>query len=190
MKKNKIIFCIIVKLLFLKIFIFSQQLPVPKNYQLFTKYNSIQHSKFFKKEIKSSGYLIMDGKDTFLFKQELPVRVVIKKIGDRIIYKKGDNSSIDIDIPDDKKSIFMIFQNSNNIYKYYNVVSSKIDNKNKFKFTITPIKNVINGIDKITMIAVEDKIQQMTLFYKTGYLEYFFNSTITGTKPDKKYFNE
>ena len=61
------------KLIFLILFlhcfvlIFSQTLPQPENNQLYTEFISYRTAEYLKNPIISTGYIVMDGRDKFLF---------------------------------------------------------------------------------------------------------------------------
>ena len=174
---------IILILLFFQLIIllFPQTIPQPKNNQLYTEFVSYRTALYLKKPIVSRGYIAMDGVEKFIFKQSCPVLVEIRKSNNLITYKRGDSEPIQVDFVSD--NIFFIFGESEKIKEKYNV----IQNDNKNKYYLTPKEK--ESIKQIIITAIDDIISKIEiLFNDKTELVYEFKNTITGIKPDEKYF--
>jgi len=167
--------------------IYSQNIPQPKNNQLYTEFTSTRTAKYLKKPLTANGFIVMDGLNNFLFKQTDPVLIEIKKIKGKITYKKGDNDPIEIDSK--AQEFLIIFDNPENINKNFDI-KKEIINKKDF-YTVTPKNGSNENIIKILITAVEDKIEIIEIYFTNGSKHtYKFRNTVTGKKPDEKYFKK
>ena len=126
----------------------------------------------------------MDGTNKFVFKQINPVKIEIKKVDKRITYKKGNAEPLTIDgLSDD---IFFLFNyDSDNLGAKYNITRKYINNKEVYNIIPKEKKN----IKHIILIAFDDKIEKIKIIFNDkSNLIYEFKNTITGIKPDEKYF--
>ena len=125
----------------------------------------------------------MEGLDRFLFIQTKPVYIEVRKISDKITFKKGDMQPIQVDAMSD--GIIFIFTDSAKLKEKYTIIKKDINNKQEY--LIIPKEK--ENISQILIIAIHDKIEKMKIFFNDkSNLVYEFKNTVTGIKPDEKYF--
>ena len=177
------------KLIFLILFlhcfvlIFSQTLPQPENNQLYTEFISYRTAEYLKNPIISTGYIVMDGRDKFLFKQDEPISIEIKKNNNIITFKKNGMQAIQVDSLSD--DFTFLFDDPEKLKQKYFITKKNINNKEEY--SVIPKQK--ENINQIIIITSGDKIEKIDINFndKTN-LVYNFKNTITGTKPDEKYF--
>jgi hypothetical protein len=170
--------------------LFSQAIPHPKNDRLYTDFTCYRYAAYLKKPIISTGFIAMDGQANFLFKQISPLLIEIRKTGDKIIYKRGDQAPMEFSASSGgavgtTNSIIFLFDDSGKIKDKYNIVKKSLDGKDEY--TVTPKEK--EAVKQIFITAVEDRIETIKMYFadNTSYL-YEFKNTVTGVKPDEKYF--
>lgn len=175
---------ILLILLFNSIFmVFSADLPQPKNNRLYTEFVSYRTANYLKKTIISSGYIVMDGKSRFLFKQIEPLDIEIRKNEDKITYKREDMEPVEVDTV--SNAIIFIFDDPEKLKEKYTI--EKTIKNNVDVYSIMPKGK--DEIKSILIIGIEDKIQEVMVFFKNKTeLIYKFSNTVTGTKPDEAHF--
>lgn len=181
MKKTMIIIFIMISYS-----VISLELPKPDNDMMYTEFISTRKATYLKKENISKGIIVMDGQDKFLYKQTMPFEFSIKKTDDIITYKKGDVPEIQLDSDSgNNNEIMVLFGDNETLNEEYDIKAKK--NGEVTEFTLTPRK--ISKIDYIEVFASGDKFKSFTIFFKNkSTLSYEFINTMTGTKPDEKYF--
>ena len=165
--------------------LYTIELPHPENDQLYTDFVSYRFANYLKKPIIGNGYIVMDGKNKFLFKQIDPINIEIRKVDDKILYKVKDNQPIEIS-NDQDENIMFIFYNSDLSNKNFDI-QKKLNNNNKDFFNIIPKekKNIIN----IEIISMLDKVEKITIYFiNNSTLIYEFKNSITGKKPSEQFF--
>lgn len=184
--RNRLIFVFII----ITNFLFSQnRVPIPKYYKLYTEFISYRKMKYLKKESIATGYIAMDGKDKFIYKQKTPFIIEIKKKGDIISYKRENANEIIIDISDKSNSqfegiVFLKIFNEENVEDF---IITKRTVKNIDYYEIIPKKIVY--IDSIKANGIDDKLYELIISYKDGStLRYEFKNTETGINIDEKLF--
>jgi hypothetical protein len=180
---------LIVSFIAFNVLIFSQELPHPKDQQLYTEFTSQRMAAYLKKPIISEGYIVMNGSERFTFKQSKPTLIEIKKTGGKIIYKRENMDPIVMDasgqMTADTDNIMFLFSNDQNIKDKFEINIKKINEKDEF--TIIPNKK--EKVDKITVMAIDDKIESIRIqFLNKSTLVYQFKNTVTGVVPDDKFF--
>ena len=174
---------IILFLFFLTLVLSSIEIPQPRNGELFREFNSYRYARYLKKPIHGTGYIAMDGKDRFVFVQTKPIMVQIKKINDRITYKKGFN--MPIDVSNMAMDMFFLFEDQDVLKSNYDITKNFINNKDEYR--IVPKEK--NNLTIIKVTAIEDKVEIVELDFKDdAKIIYNFKNTVTGVKPDEKYF--
>jgi len=176
---------IILSLLFINFLIHSVELPHPKNDCLYTEFDSYRYAKFLKKPIAGTGYIVMDGKDRFVFIQTKPLHVEIRKNGDRVMYKKGNGMAVDVS--NMAMDMFFLFEEQDTLNANYDISKNAISDKDEY--IVTP-KDIINqNLKYIRIIGKLDVFESVELFFNDeSKILYIFKNTITGSKPDEKYF--
>lgn len=175
---------IIIIFLLSNFIIFSQeQLPQPKNDQLYTEFVSYRYASYLKKPLAGSGYIAMDGKNKFIFKQIKPVIIEIKKNENKTTFKRGATEPIEID--EMENELFFLFGEQKNINQIYDISKKVINNKDNYYIVPKEKQNISN----ITLIGLDDKIEKIEIFFNdNSKIIYEFKNTVTGIKPDEKYF--
>lgn len=171
-------------------FMWAQSLPKPDKDYLYTEFSSVRKLKYIKKPIVSSGYIAMNGKEDFIYRQETPTLLEIKKIGDAAFYKKANIDPIQIDLSksnfDESYSvIFLFYGDDKTVGEYFDITKTFADNLDNYK--ILPKKQ--GTIKLISATGLGDKLHSIDMIYADGStLSYKFSNSVTGTKPDEKYF--
>lgn len=167
-------------------FIFAQQLPTPKNNQMYTEYTSEKKVKYVKKPIISTGKIIMFDKNSFVFTQDSPAAFTVTKKNNTITYKRPNMSAMQFDANDKsftENSDFQImsfFDGNASIDTFYNIQQNVADGINHY--VVTP-KNP-SKISEIRITAQDDKLSTLIIvFSDNSTLKYTFKNTITGVKP-------
>lgn len=169
-------------------FLYTNGLPKPKNNQLYTDYVSYKYTPYLKRPVITTGFIALDGKDKFVFKQLMPVEFVIKRLNEKITFKRAGMAEvvIDKDNSNAEYDFFFLFDEGYELLKEYNLIEKDIANGKK-EFLITP-KNKSN-YSKIIVIAFDDKFESLELYFNNKtVLRYEFKNSITGQEIDKKYF--
>ena len=175
---------------FVPCFIWVQSLPKPDKDYLYTEFSSVRKLKYVKKPIVSSGYIAMNGKEDFIYRQETPTLLEIKKIGDAAFYKKENIAPIQIDLSksnfDESYSvIFLFYGDDEKVSEYFNI--TKTFKNNIDYYDIYPKKQ--GTIKQVSATGLGDKLYSIDMTYADGStLSYKFANSVTGTKPDDKYF--
>ncbi len=171
-------------------FIWAQSLPKPDKDYLYTEFSSVRKLKYVKKPIVSGGYIAMNGKEDFIYRQVTPTLLEIKKIGDTAFYKKANIAPIQIDLSksnfDESYSvIFLFYGDDEAVSEYFDITKTFANNLDNYK--ITPKKQ--GTIKLISATGLGDKLYSIDMTYADGStLSYRFTNSVTGTKPDDKYF--
>ena len=164
--------------------LFPQDLPKPKNNQLYTEFTSYRYAPYLKKPLVSSGYIALDGQDKLVFRQNQPVSIVVKKAGEKITYQKGNNTPIEV-TDASSNEILIIFGEQEGLQEKYDITKEIIDGKEKF--TVIPKKN--NRMKSMILFSAEDVLEKLEInFSDRSRLVYEFKNAVTGVSPDKKYF--
>ena len=181
MKKKAIIFFFII---FIQV-IYAVNLPGPKNDQLYTEFKSTRTSPYLKRPMSSSGYIVMNGKENFLFKQQKPVEINVRKDGEHMTLKIGNNPAVEINPDSGGDNIAFLFNNDGNLDKYYDITQSVSQGYDEY--LVIPKKK--SKIEKIIVQGKENIVISIILnFYDRSVITYTFKNTRTGTPPDEKYF--
>lgn len=181
MKKNLLF------LLFILIgsFIFPETLPQPKNMQLYTDFKAEKKAVFLKKPLISSGYIVINGKNNFIFKQIIPFSLEVRKKDNKLTYKKDKMDPVELPESASGDNIAFLFEGDESILANYNI-TKKFENSLDY-FTIIPKQ--IGKIKEILVSAKEDKLITIKLnFTDKSSIFYTFQNTVTGIAPDEKYF--
>jgi hypothetical protein len=174
---------LIILFLFLTFFLFPVDLPQPKNGELFTEFDSFRYAKFLKKPIAGNGYIAMDGKEKFVFIQEKPLHVEIRKNLDKVTYKKGFN--MPVDISNMSMDMFFLFEEPDVLNANYDISKNSINDRDEY--TITPKQK--SNLKFLKVTGKEDIFEKVELYFNDdSRIIYIFNHTVTGVKPDEKYF--
>ena len=177
---NKFIFIVF---LFLNFYIFLQELPQPKNNQLYTEFISYRYASYLKKPLIGSGYIAKNGENKFVFKQVKPFIIEIKKMNNKLTFKRGVSESVEIN--DMENELFFLFEESEKINQIYNINKKKT--KNKDYYYLIPKKD--QNISQIIIIGIEDKFEKIEIYFNdNSKIIYEFKNTVTGLQPDEKYF--
>ncbi|HOJ64478.1 MAG TPA: hypothetical protein PLE45_08660 [Spirochaetota bacterium] len=169
-------------------FLFSQnRLPVPKDYKLYTEFISYKKFKYLKKESISTGYIAMNGKDKFIYKQLAPFVIEIRKKDNNLYYKRENMNEIIIDITNSSQFDIAIFFNLDDKEFNENFVITKNKINNTDHYNIIPKNN--SYVTNITAKGNDYKLEELTIFYKDGsFLRYEFKNTKTGMDIDSNLF--
>ena len=177
---RRIIFIIFI---FFNLNIFSQQLPQPKNDQLYTEFISSRYASYLKKPLIGSGYIAKDGKDKFIFKQIKPVNLEIKKMNNKVTYKRGTSDPVEISNVDNE--LFFLFDDPEKTGQFYNIDKKVVNKKDNYYLAPKDKQN----ISRIIIIGIEDIIERIEIYFSdNSKIIYDFKNTVTGKKPDEKYF--
>ncbi len=127
----------------------------------------------------------MDG-EKFIFKQNKPVAIEIKKIEDKITLQKENSQPIELDSSSGSNNeIIFLFGNPDMVKDKYKV--EKKEAADEDIYTVIPIKK--EKIVLIIVIAKEDKVKKMDIkFLDASNLIYEFKNTVTGVKPNEEFF--
>jgi outer membrane lipoprotein-sorting protein len=181
MKKKSVILFFLNFLLF----IYPETLPQPKNDQLYTEFTAKRTSTYLKKPVTGNGYIVMNGKNNFLFRQNTPVLIDVRKKGESLTLKINNNDPIEISSGSDNDNIAFLFDNPINLEKNYYIsktVSAGLD-----EFLVVPKK--ASKIEKIILTATGDMIRTLNVYFRDKtVVNYEFRNTKTGTIPDEKLF--
>lgn len=167
----------------------SQDLPYPKNSQLYTEYICYKYTPYLKKPVISTGYIALNGGDKFIFRQLTPVEFYVKKINEKRVIKRANMDEITLTDSgaNSEYDFSFLFDSSIDISKNFVVEKKLLNEKDKIEFLLAPLKKSI--YTKITLIAYEDKIEKLELYLTNKtILKYEFKNTITGKEIDKKIF--
>jgi len=177
---------IISTLMFLSLAVFfAETLNLPKNSQLYTEFKSVKTAKFLKKPLASSGYIVMNGKNNFLYKQTEPFSLEVRKKGLKIILKKDKMDPIEIPSTANGDNIAFLFEGDEAVMSNYNISKKAVSEKDFY--TITPKQT--GKIKEISIVGKDDKYESIKLlFTDNSTITYDFKNTTTGTPPDEKYF--
>lgn len=175
---------IIIIFLFLNFIIFPQEdLPQPKNSRLFTEFVSYRYAPYLKKPLTGTGYIVMDGKNRFIFKQVKPVIIEVKKIDDKTTFKRGNTEPIEVN--EMENELFFLFGDQTNIRRIYDISKKVINNKDNYYVVPKNKKDISN----IFIVGIEDKFERIEInFNDNSKIIYEFKNTVTGIKPDEKFF--
>lgn len=186
------------KILYIILFInftyllFSQnKLPIPKDYKLYTDFVCYKKTKYLKKETITTGYIAMDGKNKFIYKQINPFVIEIRKRNNTILYKRENFNEITIEISDTNHNDVDIF-----IISLFN--SEEKDFENNFFITKEVIKDYdyykiipknTKYIKEIKAKGIDDKLTEIIITYiDNSLLRYEFKNVKTGKSIDENLF--
>jgi len=179
-KKTVILFFILIPCIF-----FGTAIPKPLNNQMYNEYLSYKYTPYLKKPAVSNGIIAIDGNDKFIFKQIKPVAFKIKKIQDRITYKRENMEEMIVDGKSSGNDFMFLFDESIDLAKDYNIVEKIINEK--IEFTILPKEK--SKYKKIVITAKEDKFEKLEFYFSdNSNLIYEFSNTVTGKPVDEKVF--
>ncbi|MCG8573132.1 MAG: outer-membrane lipoprotein carrier protein LolA [Spirochaetes bacterium] len=166
--------------------ILATELPHPKNNQLYTEYSCSRYTTYLKNPQLSTGIIVLDGEDQFLFQQNQPVQFKVLKNADTIFYQHGNRPAIAIDGEGSTNNELMVlFDPSADIQSKYNVTKVKKNNLDHYHI----IPKTKSNIKRMVMLANEDIVITLEIYFTDkSKLIYQFTNTITGEKPDAKYF--
>jgi hypothetical protein len=163
--------------------LFSDEIPRPKNEQLYTDFVSYRIDVDQKRSVMSSGYIVMDGVRKFLYKQVIPVMIDFRRNGDKMTFKKENMERIDID--EISNGIIIIFDYPDKIKEEFDIKKSFVNDKEQFN----AVPKEIEDVDSIKIIASGDKIIKIVVQYTDGsFLVHEFMNMVTGVRPDDIYF--
>jgi hypothetical protein len=165
--------------------LFSETLPQPKNAQLYTEFNSKRTAPFLKKPITSSGYIVMDGKSNFLYKQTNPFNIEVRKKGSKLTFKKDKSEAITLPPTASGDNIAFLFEGDETFLENYDITKKAASNKDLY--SIIPKKS--EKVKEIQITGNDDKFESIKLIFNDkSEIFYEFKNTVTGTPPDEKLF--
>jgi hypothetical protein len=180
---KKILFIFILLNLFM--FINSENFPQPKNDQLYAEFTAKRTSVYLKQPVTSSGYIVMNGKNNFLFRQNKPVSIDVRRKNDSLTLKINNNEPVEIGSGPDSDNIAFIFNDPENLEKNYYITMTLSGGVNEY--LVVPKK--ASKIEKIIAMASGDVIRTLNIYFRDKtVLSYEFRNTKTGTAPDEKLF--
>ncbi len=163
---------------------FPAVLPKPKNAMLYTEFDFVRTSKYLKKPVTGSGYIAMEGQDKFIFRQNSPVRIVVRKNGRKMTFQKEDAQPVEID-PKSGGDVMFLFDSDESINSRFDISAKRQDGR--MLYSLVPKSD--ERIKSISVIAKGDRVEKIEInFANDSSLAYTFKNTVTGTAPGEKYF--
>jgi hypothetical protein len=165
------------------VFLNALDIPRPQNDQLYTEFIAHRHAAYLKKPLVSEGIIVLDGQERFLYRQNVPFLIVIKKMGKSVTYQKG--SAAPYTVGEVQHDIMVLFEKSDKLTEKYDVTVVKRENDHLY----TIIPKLKGDVQRILLTAVIDEVKSLELvFADQSRLVYYFKNTVTGKKPDEKLF--
>jgi hypothetical protein len=162
-----------------------ESLPQPKNDRLYSEFTARRSAPYLKRPLLSSGYIAMNGKDKFIFKQTKPSVIEVRKKEDRLTLKINNNAPMEINSNSNGDNISFIFDSPENLEKYYDITKTSADGNDEYQI----VPKTRAKVDRIILTGIGDIILTIDIFFtdKSDIL-FEFKNTKTGTAPDEKYF--
>lgn len=169
----------------------AKELPVPDHYFLYTDFSSQRSSPFLKKTVDGSGYIVMNGKEEFAFKQKTPAEITIVRKNGVISFRKGNAAPIIIASSSEdaeNSALTLLFSgDTEKIHEIFSIEENTYEEMDQFTLTPKEGQKTFASISSIFIESSGDKIKKMELHYKNKTsLSYQFYNSVTGKVPDEK----
>lgn len=158
---------------------------MPEKGRLYTEFTCITTSPYVKNEVVSSGIIVVAGENRFLYRQDKPKKLIIKKIDDNMTLETGEGTVTPVSSSVIPEEIMLLFEVNADVEEKFEIVMTEHPSHNEYK--ITPREK--SPVQTIFLYAAGDKVSSIRIHFKNRTkIVYTFHNTITGAGAGDKYF--
>lgn len=164
---------------------YTIELPVPENDMLYTEFICTTSSPYLKEKIVSSGIIVMNGKNKFLYRQDKPKKIILKKINEDVTFETETGIVTRLNSSIIYNEIMLLFDSPEHAGEVFFI--SLIEHKDQNEYKIIPKTD--SPVENILLFARGDKISSIEISFKNRTRSvYTFYNTQTGKIAGDSYF--